>query len=246
MQQKNLWGVVAVRSNQNKPCPITHELIKDCPRILFAMDYEESNAGIAGIEFWEENYSQLKRWVTPEGKDPGEAYQLGIDIAYWINLGLPNPSRFLQEKQQEIFVHEKIENTEFEPTEVASTDFSKASIAQEQAVNKENQENLANGHLDSFATGSSNLGERGNIFLYLYQNWGLSSFIYMFDGKELKGKDTCFYLDKNIEARNSLLLAERISFFYRNDDVMDLFHANKHIWFRYSDLEKKLKKEGMI
>lgn len=85
-------GVMAVRSNRNKPCQYGHSLLEKSPRILLAMDYEDSGAGVAAMPFWEETYPQVRRWPVPMGKDPGDAYKLGVDIAMWVQAGLPASS----------------------------------------------------------------------------------------------------------------------------------------------------------
>lgn len=56
--------------------------------ILVALDADE--AGLKGWKWWRENYNNTAiRWPVPVGKDPGEAYQQGIDIRAWIIAGLP-------------------------------------------------------------------------------------------------------------------------------------------------------------
>lgn len=218
-------GAVAVRSNQNKPCPVTHELLKDCPRILFAMDFEESNAGIAAMDFWKKTYPQLKRWPVPEGKDPGEAFGLGIDIACWIRAGLPK-----------IF-KEKPEKTKPELH----------SPANERIAEKSPESNnfCKNGQLDTSQTGFNNLGERGKTLLYLYKFWGLSVYKYKFDGVKLLGKSTAFRVDAEND-NTGAVLAYSIERFLENKDVMAWWNKHKNIWIGFEDIEKELKKEGLI
>lgn len=220
---KKKVGVVAVRSNQNKPCPITHELIKDCPRILFAMDYEESNAGIAAMDFWEETYPQLKRWPVPEGKDPGEAFGLGIDIACWIQAGLPK-TYHKQEVQERI-------NTPHGGI-----------VAEKQAVNKQIDET---GQSDTLSTGFKNIGGKGNILLYLYKFWGLPTYRYRYDGRILEGKNACFCVDKDNDETQAIL-AYSIERFSENAEVMAWWNNYKNIWITFEDIERELKKEGVL
>lgn len=66
-------GAVAMRSNQTKPDTVAHGQLRNAVRILLALDYEESGAGIAGLEWWLSTYAACLRWPTPEGKDPGNA-----------------------------------------------------------------------------------------------------------------------------------------------------------------------------
>lgn len=219
--KKNV-GVVAVRSNQNKPCPVTHELLKDCPRILFAMDFEESNAGIAAIDFWEKTYPQLKRWPVPEGKDPGEAFGLGIDIACWIRAGLP--MIFKEKAMPEIH-----------------------SPANENIAEKSKESNIFcnNGQLDALQTGFNNLGERGKTLLYLYKFWGLSVYRYKFDGVNLLGKSTAFRVDTQNDNTDAIL-AYSIERFMENKEVMTWWQKHKNIWIIFEDIERELKKEGLL
>ena len=57
--------------------------------ILLALDYEDSGAGIVGLEWWLSTYAACLRWPTPEGKDPGNAFEMGVDIREWLDGGLP-------------------------------------------------------------------------------------------------------------------------------------------------------------
>lgn len=226
---KKKVGAIALRSNQNKPCPVTHELIRDCPRILFAMDYEESNAGIAAMDFWEETYPQLKRWPVPEGKDPGEAFGLGIDIACWIQAGLPK-----------IF-GQKSEKHGTEPETEARTPHS-GIVSQKQDINKQNSEI---GHLDTSPIGSGKIGGRGKILLYLKKFWGLPTYQYRFDGLNLKGKNICFCVDKN-EDETQAIQAYSMERFRENAEVMAWWKTHKNIWIGFEDIERELEKEGLL
>ena len=82
-------GAVAIRSNQTKPDTVAHGQLRNAVRILLALDYEDSGAGIAGLEWWLSTYAACLRWPTPEGKDPGNAFEMGVDIREWLDGGLP-------------------------------------------------------------------------------------------------------------------------------------------------------------
>lgn len=226
---KKKVGVVAVRSNRNKPCSVSHELLKKSPRILFAMDYEESNAGIAAIDFWEDTYPQLKRWPTPEGKDPGEAFGLGIDIACWIQAGLPKSFGKKAEKSPK-------------ETETEACSPHSGIIAENQEINKQIAEN---GQLDTFQPGLDILGGRGNIFLYLHKYWGSSSYQYKFDGKNIKGKNTSVVFDKENDDTQAIQ-AYSIERFRENKELMVWWDNHRNLWIRFEDIERKLKKEGLL
>lgn len=80
-------GALAVRSNRNKPDAVAHALLRDAVRVAVALDYDE--AGAEGVEWWESVYPQFIRWPVPEGKDPGDAVKLGVNIREWVAAALP-------------------------------------------------------------------------------------------------------------------------------------------------------------
>lgn len=80
---------MAIRSNQTKPDTVAHGQLRNAVCILLALDYEDSGAGIVGLEWWLSTYAACLRWPTPEGKDPGNAFEMGVDIREWLDGGLP-------------------------------------------------------------------------------------------------------------------------------------------------------------
>lgn len=82
-------GAVPIRSNQTKPDTVAHGQLRNAVCILLALDYEDSGAGIVGLEWWLSTYAACLRWPTPEGKDPGNAFEMGVDIREWLDGGLP-------------------------------------------------------------------------------------------------------------------------------------------------------------
>ena len=80
-------GALAVRTNLGKPDSQAHELLRQSVKICVALDYDE--AGASGVPWWEKIYPQAVRWPTPEGKDPGDAFSLGVDIREWAASALP-------------------------------------------------------------------------------------------------------------------------------------------------------------
>ncbi len=91
-------GALAVRTNRGKPDVHAHALLQQCARILIALDYDD--AGAEGVDWWQEQYTHAKRWPTPDGKDPGDAFQLGEDMHEWIAAAMP-PSIALPPKEQQ-------------------------------------------------------------------------------------------------------------------------------------------------
>lgn len=80
-------GALAVRTNRGKPDAAAHARLRDAVRICIALDYDEPGAD--GVDFWERTYPTSLRWPTPEGKDPGDAFRLGVGIREWVAAALP-------------------------------------------------------------------------------------------------------------------------------------------------------------
>ena len=82
-----LAGAVAMGSVAAKPDAATYAILKGAVQILNALDYDR--AGAKAHEWWQEQFDKCDRWPVPQGKDPGEAVALGIDLGKWIEAGLP-------------------------------------------------------------------------------------------------------------------------------------------------------------
>lgn len=80
-------GALAVRTNRGKPDVFADTRLREAVRVCIALDYDEPGAD--GVDFWEKTYPAALRWPTPEGKDPGDAYRLGVDIREWVSAALP-------------------------------------------------------------------------------------------------------------------------------------------------------------
>jgi len=65
-------------------------------RILVALDYD--NAGQKAWKWWSHNFKNAKLWPVPDGKDPGEAFEKGINIKEWVKAGLPPAATMIQKK----------------------------------------------------------------------------------------------------------------------------------------------------
>lgn len=87
-------GALALRSNRTKPDATAHAALRRSQRICLALDYDE--AGAEALPWWFQTYGTCRRWPVPEGKDPGDAVALGVDIRGWIAAALP-PSVALPE-----------------------------------------------------------------------------------------------------------------------------------------------------
>jgi hypothetical protein len=86
----DLTGVIAMGNAAIKPDIFTHATLIKAETILNALDYDAAGAK-QSWKFWPETYGQkVKRWPTPIGKDPSDAWQLGLDIRAWILAGASN------------------------------------------------------------------------------------------------------------------------------------------------------------
>jgi hypothetical protein len=83
----NLAGAVALGSVSAKPDAETFAVLKGALQILNALDYDA--AGAKAYDWWAEQFARCSRWPVPQGKDPGEAVRLGVDLEQWIKAGLP-------------------------------------------------------------------------------------------------------------------------------------------------------------
>lgn len=87
-------GALAVGTNVGKPDICAHASLKRAQCILVALDFDApkengTRPGAQGYKFWAETYPMAKRWPVPQGKDPGEAAEQGVDLALWLRAGLP-------------------------------------------------------------------------------------------------------------------------------------------------------------
>lgn len=80
-------GVVALGSSSAKPDPAAFDALKRAVVILNALDSDK--AGAKASVWWEQHFPDSERWPVPVGKDPGDAYQQGVDLYEWVRAGLP-------------------------------------------------------------------------------------------------------------------------------------------------------------
>lgn len=83
----DLAGAVALGSSSSKPDDRATKVLKAAAWVLNAIDFDR--AGAQARHWWDERLPDSRRWPVPKGKDPGEAYQGGVDIRSWIRAGLP-------------------------------------------------------------------------------------------------------------------------------------------------------------
>ncbi len=82
-----LAGSVALGSVSAKPDTEAYQILKDCLQILVSLDFDRDGAKYK--DWWTKNFPNCDRWPVPAGKDPGDAFKMGIDLEKWIETGLP-------------------------------------------------------------------------------------------------------------------------------------------------------------
>ena len=83
----DLVGAVPLGSVSVKLDEIATRILKSSCHILNALDFDK--AGAVAWPWWEQNFKECIRWPVPKKKDPGEAWQAGVNIREWIKAGLP-------------------------------------------------------------------------------------------------------------------------------------------------------------
>ena len=63
-------------------------IVRGVERILFSPDFDE--AGKASWDKWLKRFPDMKLLLTPDGKDPTEAFQLGVDLQDWVKQAVIN------------------------------------------------------------------------------------------------------------------------------------------------------------
>jgi DNA primase len=96
-----LAGAVAMGSLETKPDSVAFGILKGALQILNALDYGDIGGGAKAaeraIKWWKDQFEKCDRWPVPKGKDPGEAFAMGIDLNEWIKAGLPPVMTIMEE-----------------------------------------------------------------------------------------------------------------------------------------------------
>ncbi|MGD0585569.1 MAG: hypothetical protein ABSA86_07305 [Oryzomonas sp.] len=95
----DLVGTIPLGTCSARPHQDAAKLLDRSACILNALDFEprvneksgrnENPGGENWLRWWRPRYQQAKRHPVPIGKDPGEAFQKGVNIREWIIAGLP-------------------------------------------------------------------------------------------------------------------------------------------------------------
>ena len=86
-EARDVTGIISVGSSSTRPNLTAIKLLQKSSWILNALDFDQ--AGANALLWWTNHFSQHHRWPVPAGKDPGEAFQAGIDLKEWIISGFP-------------------------------------------------------------------------------------------------------------------------------------------------------------
>lgn len=84
---RDITGVISLGAALIRPDVATIKLLQKSSWILNALDNDP--AGAKAKAWWSNHFSQHQRWPVPAGKDPGEAWQEGVDLKKWIISGFP-------------------------------------------------------------------------------------------------------------------------------------------------------------
>jgi hypothetical protein len=87
-------GVIAMGNATAKPTAAAAAILTASLHISNALDYDlqadsSKNPGGEAWLWWKNHFPQAERWPVPVGKDPGDAFQAGVNIREWIMAGLP-------------------------------------------------------------------------------------------------------------------------------------------------------------
>jgi hypothetical protein len=77
---------IALGGASKRPDASCHQLLQKASRILLALDVDQ--AGATAFRWWKANYPDLRLWLPPVGKSPGDAWAEGIDLRHWIVEGI--------------------------------------------------------------------------------------------------------------------------------------------------------------
>ena len=91
--------VISLGSAVIKPDNQLHELLHQAEVILVSLDSDE--AGVINSRWWVDHLPNARRWPMPKGygKDPSEAFQMGLNIRDWVLAGITAPKPIRNQTQ---------------------------------------------------------------------------------------------------------------------------------------------------
>jgi DNA primase len=82
----DLCCCLAIGGVKKKPDLTADRILGAAQQIWFALDFDR--AGKEAFPFWKSMYPSLRPWPAPEGKSPGDALKMGVDLREWVLIGL--------------------------------------------------------------------------------------------------------------------------------------------------------------
>ncbi len=83
-EKRRDWTFIATGGCSFRPDSELHARLSKASAIAVSFDNDE--AGRKSFEeFWRKAYPQARPWPVPFGKDPGEAFQGGVDLSVWLD-----------------------------------------------------------------------------------------------------------------------------------------------------------------
>lgn len=112
----DLVSAISLGSAQNRPDTSTTVILNRAEIILVSLDSDQAGAD-SYWGWWKSHFPNCKRWPTPFGKDPTEAYQKRLNLRDWIQAGInhredPGRDFIISEKSSRADVPEGILITE--------------------------------------------------------------------------------------------------------------------------------------
>lgn len=92
----DLFKIFAIGNVSARPDQATHDYIKDKAGLLCL---DDDPAGHAEQAWWHNQYPGCLTWYSDFGKDPGESFEVGVDIRQWGKDGL---QKLLNQTQNKI------------------------------------------------------------------------------------------------------------------------------------------------
>jgi len=83
----DLAGYMALGTALKKPDCMADYCLTHASYIILSLDYDD--AGKKALNWWAEHYPRANVWPLPAGKDPGDAFQDGVDLREWILAAYP-------------------------------------------------------------------------------------------------------------------------------------------------------------
>lgn len=82
----DLCCCVALGGVSIRPDTVVDQALRQAPFVLYSLDFDEP--GKKAFRFWKSTYVHVQPWPVPKGKSPGDAYDLGVNLRKWIELGI--------------------------------------------------------------------------------------------------------------------------------------------------------------